>query len=133
MANKTSRNQRKKANKKRNKLAKQSFIDNKLKVKPKSELWFDEQMKKYDLRFPFEENQVFAGLCPDYMNKHYNVIVEVDGSFHDQESVKKKDAIKTKKYQRLGFEVIRVKAYDEESLNNCLDRLKEIRLSKPQI
>ena len=130
---KLSRNQRKRANKKKNKLVKKTFIDKRLAVKPKSEIWFDEQMKIADLRFPFDENKIFGGLCPDYLSKHYKVIVEVDGTWHDQEYVKVQDIKKQAKYERLGYEVLRVKAYDTDSLENCLTRLKEIRLSKPLI
>ena len=130
---KLTKNQRRNANKKRNKLAKQNFIDKRLAIKPKSEIWFDEQMKLVDLRFPFDENKVFGGLCPDYLSKRYKVVVEVDGTWHDQAHVKKQDIKKQAKYERLGYEVIRVKAYDTDSLDNCLTRLKEIRLSKPLI
>lgn len=101
------------------------------KFRPKSELWFLEQIKKHDLRFPFEENITFGGYIPDFINKHYKVIVEVDGSIHNLEKIKKKDIKKTKKYNQLGYEVIRVIAYDDTSLKNAINRLREIRLSKP--
>lgn len=101
------------------------------KFRPKSELWFLEQIKKHDLRFPFEENITFGGYIPDFINKHYKVIVEVDGSIHNLDKIKKKDIKKTKKYNQLGYEVIRVIAYDDISLKNAINRLKEIRLSKP--
>lgn len=101
--------------------------------RPKSETWFIGEMKKADLRFPFEENVTFAGFIPDFISKHYKVIVEVDGSIHELEEIKKKDESKDKRYKSLGYTVIRVKAYDKESLEKALKKLKEIRLSKPAI
>lgn len=101
------------------------------KFRPKSEVWFLKQIKLNDLRFPFEENVTFGGYIPDFINKQYKVIVEVDGSIHNLEKIKKKDIKKTKRYNQLGYEVIRVIAYNEESLKNAITRLKEIRLSKP--
>jgi very-short-patch-repair endonuclease len=101
--------------------------------RPKSKLWFEEQLKINDLRFPFDKNITFGGYIPDFISKFYKVIVEVDGSIHNLENVKKKDLKKEIIYKRYGYEVIRVKAYDNESLNFCLKRLLEIRLSKPYI
>lgn len=122
---------RKKSKKKENKRRKSEFAAKLNLIRPKSEIWFEEKMLECDLRFPFETNCVFAGYIPDFINKHYKVIVEVDGSIHELERIKKRDAKKTRKYESLGYTVIRIKAYDSNSLEDALNMLKEIRLSKP--
>lgn len=98
--------------------------------RPKSEIWFEEELKKADIRFPFEKNATFAGYIPDFFNKHYKVIVEVDGSIHELEHIKEKDLKKDKKYKQYGYTVLRVEAYNKNSLEKCFEKLREIRLSK---
>jgi very-short-patch-repair endonuclease len=115
----------------KNKKYKQNWIDNKLKKRPNSELWFNEQLKINDVRMPFIENKMFGGYCPDYRNEQYKVIVEVDGTIHKLDNVIKRDIKKDKKFKDLGYQVIRVIAYDTDSLNSCIDILKKLRLSKP--
>lgn len=114
-----------------NKKAVKDWFNDKHPIKPKSEIWFDEKLKEHDVKMPLEENYIFAGYIPDYINKHYKVIIEVDGSFHDQEHIKKKDAKKDKRFNQYGYTVIRVIAYDDDSLQDCVDKLIKIRLSKP--
>lgn len=101
--------------------------------RPKSEVWFKQMLSDYDVRFPFEENITFGGYIPDFINKHYLVIVEVDGSIHNLPNVKKKDLKKQKRYESLGYTVLRVEAYNKNSLEECFEQLNKIRLSKPQI
>lgn len=48
-----------------------------------------------------------------------------------KENRRRKDAKKTRKYESLGYTVIRIKAYDSNSLEDAISILKEIRLSKP--
>lgn len=115
---------------KENRKRKLEFASKLNSFRPKSEIWFEEELIKNDVNFPFLRNEVFAGYIPDFISKTYKIIVEVDGSIHEKEYIKKRDRKKDNKYNSLGYRVVRVKAYDNDSLNNCIKILKELRLTK---
>ncbi len=52
-----------------------------------------------------------------------NLIIEIDGSYHNSLAVKERDKFKDKKYKELGYQVLRIK--NEE----VLDNIKEIYLT----
>jgi very-short-patch-repair endonuclease len=97
---------------------------------PKSEKWFFEAFKKSG--FPRlnsnnqrrvkalrigKSNKVFQNkYIPDLVNHKLKYIIEIDGSVHQLEEVKRKDERKTRYYMKRGYTVIRIQAYDEESL-----------------
>lgn len=93
----------------------------------KSEAWFEEALvRKQIKRNFFERNAYFGGYLPDYVNKDYKVIIEVDGSIHDLEHVKAHDKRKDSKYRQHGMTIIRVIAYDNDSLEACFSQLFRI-------
>lgn len=93
---------------------------------PKSELWFYSLYETYKSGFD-EYNTVFAGYIPDVINKKQKYIIEVDGSIHQLEHIKRKDLRKTKRFQADGYKVIRIEAYNIESFNEGMKILSEIR------
>lgn len=96
---------------------------------PNSEIWFRDRLKEHKrlLKMNFTFNTTFKGMfiC-DVISTKYNVIIEVDGSYHDLPEQKIKDAYKDSVYRNNGFTVYRVKAYDDESFNSCISALKAI-------
>lgn len=100
---------------------------------PNSELWFRSLYFRHYSTCTDKYNQVFGGCIPDVINKTYKYIIEIDGSVHELESVKKKDIKKTHKYVQLGYKVIRVKAYDYDSYIKAINKLVGIRggISRP--
>jgi len=96
---------------------------------PNSEVWFRNKLKEHRrlLKMNFTFNTTFKGMfiC-DVISIKYNVIIEVDGSYHDLPEQKIKDAYKDSVYRNNGFTVYRVKAYDDESFNSCISALKTI-------
>jgi very-short-patch-repair endonuclease len=95
--------------------------------KPKSEVWFENQMNFASLYIDdLLNNEVFLGYIPDYISHDYKVIIEVDGNWHENKEVLEKDAIKQDLYTQAGYSVIRVKAYCDKSLYNCFTKLQEI-------
>jgi len=89
---------------------------------PRSERWFMSHFLPYRT-IDDEFNVPFACYIPDVINRKYKYIIEVDGSIHDTEAQKKKDIKKDKKYRSTGYKVFRVKAYDNKSLQRCLDKV----------
>lgn len=91
---------------------------------PKSEKWFLKELDKIGLELPdMQHNELFGLYIPDFMIKDLKVIIEVDGYVHNKSEVKKRDAEKDEFYKNNGYEIIRVKAYDEDSFKQCLVRL----------
>ncbi len=96
---------------------------------PKSEQWFREIYEPYrDIHDQF--NLPFMGKIPDLINEYYKYIIEIDGSFHDLPKQIAKDIKKDKLFKSHGYEVIRVKAYDMQMFNDCIDLVKSIRTQK---
>ena len=122
--------------KKRRQLKKQRKNERKRKLKlysaqlnsnlPKSEIWFHELFKQYQI-FTDKRNQAFAGYIPDIINKEFKYIIEIDGSIHLEPQIIKKDKMKTKKYQSLGYEVIRIQAHDMDSFKCGVERILKCR------
>jgi len=116
--------QPKRKKKKRNRATKRSQLKNFAKELnnnlPKSEVWF-QTIYKHFKHVHDQFNVPMCGYIPDVINKQYKYIIEIDGSIHDLPEVQEKDRKKEKLYQRLGYTVFRVKAYDNASLKECLD------------
>jgi very-short-patch-repair endonuclease len=99
---------------------------------PKSEIWFNNQMKFAGLKIKdLKPNKPFLGFIPDYRSDKYNLIIEVDGSFHNSKEIKKKDNKKQLLYEKAGYTVIRVVAYNENSLRTCFIKIKDL-LNNPK-
>jgi very-short-patch-repair endonuclease len=96
---------------------------------PQSEKWFDNKFKhtKYYKEMNFKRNQLFKSLyiC-DLISLKYKTIIEVDGSYHDLPIQKLKDEIKDRNYINSNFSIIRVKSNDDNSFNECLNKLEQI-------
>lgn len=109
-----------------------SFIDQKaeeLNIKlPRSELWFQNKLKDEEIfrYFDFEYNKPFKKFIYDVFSRKFNVVIEVDGSIHEEESQIVRDRHKDKLTGRYGYKMIRVKAFDENSYKNCLKELTKI-------
>lgn len=93
---------------------------------PKSELWFYSLYETYKDRHD-QFNHPLHIRIPDVMNRRFQYIVEIDGSIHDSEKQKYTDYIKDSFYKRLGFEVIRIKAFDLSSFEEGVKRIQMIR------
>lgn len=100
---------------------------------PKSEIWFRAKYEKEDINRQFKEklfkdhynDPVNRTYIPDVHNRGYKYIIEVDGSFHDRADQQLKDIKKDYYFRKRGYLVLRVKAYDEDSYNECIQKLKE--------
>lgn len=93
----------------------------------RSEVWFHRIYSKLRHREdrigqPFQNKYI-----PDVANHRFKYIIEVDGSWHDQADVKVKDRIKDAFYKHHGYRVLRVIAYDKDSLHRVIEQLLEIR------
>lgn len=93
---------------------------------PHSEKWFFSLYKRYE--WPGDtSNGCFAGRIPDIINKKFKYIIEIDGSIHDRKDIQELDKIKTKKFESLGYIVIRVKSYSLESFRFAMRKLSQHR------
>lgn len=117
--------------KRRNKRKKLAIFASKLNSDlPKSEIWFQEKFKCYKIHTD-QYNQPFMGFIPDVINKMFKYIIEIDGSVHDLDRIKRKDEYKTWLFQRNGYKVFRIKAYDNIEFKNVIDILWKIRKMNP--
>lgn len=99
---------------------------------PKSEIWFRELYSKENivrkhLKHHFVDcfNRPFnRKYIPDVSNQGYRYIIEIDGSIHDLPEVKYNDSIKDYYYSKRGYCVIRIKAFDEQSYKDGIEKLK---------
>lgn len=93
---------------------------------PWSEVWFNEHYSLYKSVDDIP-NKAWARYIPDIINHRYKYIIEVDGSVHQLPKVMKRDKKKDKKFQQLGYAVIRVTAYNMDSFNEAMIKLEQIR------
>lgn len=117
-----SKKEKKKAKKKRTRQLK----DFALKLNenmPKSEVWFLKEVEKINITLYFTQNQPFGRYIPDFINKTYKIIIEIDGSIHNTKAQREKDAKKDRFYKGRGYDVIRIVAYDDYSLKKGIDKL----------
>lgn len=97
---------------------------------PKSEQWFFSLYEPY-AHLDDEFNEVFNVYIPDLSNRTYKYIIEVDGSFHDSPLQQTKDLKKTVYFQRRGYTMIRVKAYDQDAFDAALKTVLRLRNVAP--
>jgi len=110
------RKQRKAAKKKALKDFAKSLCDN----LPKSEQWFLDQLSERNIRVELKSNVPIFGYIPDFINKEYKFVIEVDGSIHNLPEIKAKDKKKDAAYKRAKYKVFRVVAYDKQSLDKAV-------------
>lgn len=67
------------------------------------------------------------GFIPDITSRLGKYIIEIDGAIHNTEEVKSKDAIKDAAFERNGYKVYRIPAYNLDELN-VVRKLVEARL-----
>lgn len=104
----------------------QAFADKLNESLPKSEIWFQDLYKPYQSSTD-KFNTPFASFIPDVLNETYKYIIEVDGSIHELKHIKIKDLKKDKKFRSLGFDVVRIKAFDMESFQQGMERIKKLK------
>lgn len=104
---------------------------------PKSEQWFRELLEDYGLYKRFKKNRPIYHLevIPDLLDQEYMIVIEVDGTIHQKESVIERDREKDEKYQKAGYKVFRVVHGDEAGASKVMDELVEIyrKPSKKQV
>jgi very-short-patch-repair endonuclease len=93
---------------------------------PRSEVWFHDKFKSHLLYGHFKSNVVVGKYIVDLLDSRNRIAIEVDGSIHDNEIQRFKDFVKDKYLTDKRYTVIRVVAYDEESYNNCINKLELI-------
>jgi very-short-patch-repair endonuclease len=99
---------------------------------PKSEAWFRKKYHKEGIerlfkgeQFQDAYNKPYSSVyIPDVINEGYKYIIEIDGSIHDDPEVQFKDAQKDYYFSKRGFLVLRIRAYDNDSYNEAIIKLK---------
>lgn len=91
-----------------------------------SEIWFN---KLYE---PFRHNkdsfqEVFNGYVADIINHDFKYCIEIDGSIHDKQEVKTRDAKKDQALNYYGYQVFRVRHNDYLQFRNVINELAKIR------
>ena len=81
---------------------------------------------KYVLRakgigYPFKRQRPIGNYIVDFVSLPLKLVIEVDGITHSYETVNKKDSIKQRSLEELGFKVVRIA--DEDILKN-VDRVR---------
>ena len=100
------------------------FLTTKL---PKSEIWFHSLYQEFkDKQDKF--NRPFKKYIPDVYNEKFKYIIEIDGSFHDSYEQQRKDWKKDKYFQKLGYKVFRLKAYDNQKFKETMIKLVRYRI-----
>lgn len=123
--------------KKKKKRTKAKFLDEcskKLNADlPISEQWFQALLKEHNLYERFSYNHPFKGFIPDVISFKLRVIIEIDGSIHTKEEIKKLDEKKDRQRKAMGFTVYRIIHNDEEQALKVINEIKELIASKNKI
>ena len=67
----------------------------------------ENKIKPLMQRFGFEHDPVIFGFIPDFANRKYKVIVEIDGSIHRKPEVRARDKAKNEAFRKNGWTVLR--------------------------
>jgi very-short-patch-repair endonuclease len=95
---------------------------------PASEVWFWTEWIKAGMRLEdVSDNVVFGRYIPDVVNHTFRYVIEVDGSIHHKDEVKRKDAKKEKVFANKGYEVFRIKAYSYDQFGMLVDMVEKHR------
>lgn len=97
----------------------------------KSELWFKLLYQKHFESQLDRYNKPFLNkYIPDVINTNYKYVIEIDGTLHDDSIQKEKDTKKDIFYSQNGYEVIRIKAYDDLSYIEAIKLIFKLRNKK---
>lgn len=99
---------------------------------PASEVWFQALYKQHKDEHDLY-NTPLGRFIPDVSNVKFRYVIEVDGSMHNSARVKAKDEKKNAYYKHFGYNVIRVVAYSQQSFDNALNLLQNIRKDYQQL
>ena len=95
---------------------------------PKSEQWFQREWKRLEMEHEADQyNTVFERFIPDVVNHVYRYAIEVDGSIHNRKDVRRNDLRKNGFFQRKGYELFRLKAFDTEGLYGLCELIERHR------
>ena len=102
---------------------------------PKSELWFYKYLDDSKLSGYFLKNVVVCGLIPDLHCKEHKIVIEVDGSIHNLERTKTRDARNMKRYNAAGYIVFRVEHLNEVQAVQVLKEVQNLipKKERPEI
>lgn len=89
---------------------------------PKSEQWFLELFAKENLGIYLKNNQVLDYFIPDFIYK--TLIIEIDDPTHLRPDRQTQDRLKNAYYDKLGYELVRIKAWDIESYKIGIAKVK---------
>lgn len=77
------------------------------------------ELKKLPLHFQYQINiidkkgtRIEKFYFVDFLDKRYNLIFEVDGDYHYSKEQRKKDLIRTRELQKLGYKIFRISNSD---------------------
>lgn len=100
---------------------------------PVSKKWFQSLLERDGLINYFKYNSPIGSYIADAINRHYKVIIEIDGSFHNRsEEQKFKNSIKDKYLVKRGYKVFRIPAYNNEIYLAVINEFKKY-LNAPHI
>ena len=121
----------------RNKIEDKELFAKKLRDNlPKSEVWFWEEWDRAGMRHCGDlSNHIVNGFIPDVVNRKFNYIIEIDGDIHNRPRVKRIDFDKNKVFEKNGYKVFRVEAFNYDHFGILCDQIDYIRekISPPQI
>lgn len=108
----------------------QNYADQLEKQLPKSEQWFRSMWLKdveQDHITLYQDcfNHPLGKYIPDVINRGYKYIIEIDGSIHDTPTQQWKDKLKDQYYNKQGYQVFRIKAYDESNYLIVLEQVRK--------
>jgi ATP-dependent DNA helicase RecG len=68
---------------------------------------------------------------PDFVNRESQIIVEVDGDWHNRKDIKEKDERRDQWFELQGYDVLRFKNEEiDKSLNKVVSYIKKLTLAK---
>ena len=100
-------------------------------TKQENHLWYD-FLAVYPVRF--QRQKAIGNFIVDFYCHAAELVIEIDGSQHDEPSAKHHDNLRTQELEKLGLEVIRFKNFDiDQNFNGVcteIDRTVKKRISK---
>jgi very-short-patch-repair endonuclease len=94
---------------------------------PRSEKWFQALYKPHKHIDDKFNEPVISRYIGDVVNKSFMYVIEIDGSIHELEEIRRKDLAKEINLRSHGYHVFRIKHNDLAGFNRALEKILRIR------
>jgi very-short-patch-repair endonuclease len=104
-------------------ISKSSYDPNWQPSETKSEIRIKKALENHG--FIVRHNEKICGYYPDIHIANTNLLIEIDGAYHSTKKQRKRDAMRTKHLEQLGFKILRFSNDEAKNINLVIKAVRE--------